>query len=332
VRINQRLFVFLILALCLLAIPVGLLSTHFVSQIKADSDDDGMVLPFQDHIEVVRISGLIAEPEERSFLFSSDDSASSALKQMRKAVKNEHVKGILLRINSPGGTVPTSQELTDEVNALKKANKPVVVSMGDLAASGGYYVASASDRIIAQPGTLTGSIGVIMNTVNVQELLKKIGVAPEAIKTGPFKDLASPTRPMTPEDRAIIQAIIADSYDQFVTAVAKGRKMKVETVKQIGDGRVYSGRQALKLGLVDELGGYDQALDALQKICMKKFGLTEKLPVDEHAGEGFLSMLFEASTQVSPLRGSMDSVFGIDKLLPKSMSARFYKQPLWVMQ
>ena len=195
---------------------------------------------------------------------------------MRKALTNNKVKGILLRVNSPGGTVPTSQELYEAVLKLKEKGKPVVVSMGDVAASGGYYVSCAADRVVANPGTLTGSIGVIINLMNFKGLADKIGVTPAVIKSGEFKDIASPYRPMTQAEHDILQALIMDSYDQFTTAVSKGRKLPIETVKKIADGRIYSGRQAQKLGLVDELGTYSDAIAALQKICKERYSLKEK--------------------------------------------------------
>jgi protease IV len=159
-----------------------------------------------------------------------------------------------------------SQEVSEALAEVRrKGKKPVVVSMGDITASGGYYIAAGADRIFANGGTLTGSIGVIMHLMNWQETEKKIGLQPIVIKSGEFKDIGSADRPMTPAERQLLQSIIMDSYDQFVTAVANGRKMDKEVVKKLADGRVYSGRQAKAANLVDELGGYDYALAWLQK-------------------------------------------------------------------
>jgi protease-4 len=331
-RPNQRWFVGIILLLCVLAIPIGLFGHKKPKPTASDSESGGnpFSLHFQDHIQVLRLTGVIMDHEE-SF-FSSTDSAPSVLKQLRKAVKDPHVKAVLLRINSPGGTVSASQEISDEIISLKEKNKPVVVSMGDLAASGGYYISSQADQIIAEPGTLTGSIGVIMSMINLKGLGDKLGLQPEVIKSGKFKDLGSPYRPMTADDKAILQALILDSYDQFVNAVAKGRKMSVDDVKKIADGRVYSGRQALKIHLVDKMGGYDTAMDALQDTCKERFHLKEKLPVQESFSDNFLTTLLESSNRFVRPESLAPQEAAIKFILPEFMNARFYRQPLWIMQ
>jgi protease-4 len=331
-RVNQRWFVWLVLGLCIIAIPVGLLSTQIAKHLeKTDGTGDSIMTRFTDHLEVIRLTGMIQDKEDRSVFFGSEDSTASVLKQFRKAIKNDHVKGILLRINSPGGTVSASQEITGVLKAFRKTGRPVVVSMGDLTASGGYYVASASDRILAEPGTLTGSIGVIMHLMNLKGLGDKLGVQSEVIKTGLFKDIASSYRPMTPEERSILQTLCNDSYDQFVNAVAEGRKMNVAEVRQIGDGRIYSGRQALKLHLVDQLGGYDDSLDVLQKMCKDKLHLTENLPVEDKSSDSLLGALMESATGVPALRMRNETGL-IGELLPESMNPKFIDVPLFMMR
>ncbi len=243
------------------------------------------------------------------------------------ALTNDKVKGILLRGQFTRGTVSTSQELHEAVMALKKKGKPVVVSMGDLAASGGYYVACAADKIVANPGTLTGSIGVIMNLINLKGLADKFGVLPEVIKSGEFKDIASPYRAMTPAEHTILQDLIMDSYDQFTTAVSEGRKMPIEDVKKIADGRVYSGRQAQKLGLVDELGGYTDAMVSLQKICRERYQLSSDLPVDDSSSDSLLAAILESKTFLAPLSQSSPT-----DLIPPGLLPKLNKQPLWLMQ
>jgi protease-4 len=331
-RPNQRWFVGIILLLCVLALPIGLLGHKKPKPATTDSESSSnpFGLHFQDHIQVLRLTGVIMDHEES--IFSSSDSAPSVLKQLRKAVKDPHVKGVLLRINSPGGTVSASQEISDEIIALKKNNKPVVVTMGDLAASGGYYVSSQADQIVAEPGTLTGSIGVIMSMINMKGLGDKLGLAPEVIKSGKFKDIGSPYRAMTPDDKAILQALILDSYDQFVNAVAKGRKMSVDEVKKIADGRVYSGRQALNIHLVDKLGGYDTAMETLQDTCMARYHLKDKLPVQESFSDNFLTTLLESSNRFVRPESFASQDAAIKFILPEFMNARFYRQPLWIMQ
>ncbi len=197
-------------------------------------------------VGVVEVKGIILDSQE-------------TIRQLRECDKNDRVKAVVLRIDSPGGVVGPSQEIHEEVKKLA-ARKKVVVSMGSLAASGGYYIAAPATLIYANPGTITGSIGVILKLSNLQELLDKVGVKSITIKTGKFKDIGSATRPMTEEDRALLQGVIESSYGQFVRAVAQGRKLPEVQVRQLADGRIFTGEQALALKLVDKLGNLPDAL------------------------------------------------------------------------
>jgi len=179
---------------------------------------------------------------------------------IRGYAKDHRVRALVLRVDSPGGGVVASQELHDAVAAFKESGRPVVTSMGTVAASGGYYVAAPSDLIVANPGTLTGSIGVIMSMANVEKLLDKIGVAAVTIKAGRNKDIGSPFRPMTDEERALIQDVMDDIHDQFIAAVAEGRGRTVEEITPLADGRIFTGHQAVDAGLVDELGNLETAI------------------------------------------------------------------------
>jgi protease IV len=170
------------------------------------------------------------------------------------------IRAIVVRIQSPGGVVGPTQEIYDAILRLRNQGKPVVASMGSVAASGGYYLAAAATRIVANPGTLTGSIGVIMQLAEIEGLLRKVGVRYEVIKAGRYKDAGSFARPMTPEERAVLQAVLDDMHDQFITAIAEGRRIAKDRVRALADGRVYSGRMAKQLGLVDSLGGLDEAI------------------------------------------------------------------------
>lgn len=173
--------------------------------------------------------------------------------------KDDRVKAVVIRIDSPGGGVTPSQEIHNAVLAVKKKKK-VIASMGAVAASGGYLVACAADRIVANPGTVTGSISAMMYFANAEELLKKIGLKSSVVKSGQFKDIGSPTRPMTREERDLIQSLIDDTYDQFLDIVVKGRLMSKDDLRKLADGRLFTGRQAQKLGLVDELGDLNHAI------------------------------------------------------------------------
>ncbi len=198
------------------------------------------------HVGVIEVSGLILE-------------AKPVVDKLIEFRKNPDVKAIVMRIDSPGGEVGPSQEIYEEVRKTAKVKK-VVASLGGVAASGGYYIAAACDRIVSNPGTITGSIGVIMEFSNIQGLLGKLGVQADVIKAGKFKDTGSPVRPMTPEERALVQGVIDSVHGQFIRAVAEGRRMPEEKVRPVADGRVMSGEQARGLGLVDSLGNLEDAI------------------------------------------------------------------------
>jgi protease-4 len=182
--------------------------------------------------------------------------------ELEKASGDRKLKAVVLKINSPGGTVTTSDILFQELDGFRRRTKlPVVAVMMDVAASGGYYIALAADTIVAHPTTVTGSIGVIMVTVNADGLLQKIGVTAAAIKSGPFKDMGSPLRTLTPEERAIFQSVIDELYGQFVGKVAERRKVSLETAKKLGDGRIYTAQQAL----ADRIGYIPDALEVARQ-------------------------------------------------------------------
>jgi protease-4 len=218
-----------------------------------------------DRVGLITISGIISSGDESISLFGASAPGEIALsKQLRDAAKEESVKAVLLRVDSPGGAAAASQAIYKEVLRLRE-KKPVVVSMGDVAASGGYYISSAADWIVASPATMTGSIGVITETINYEGLAKRFGVQDQTFTSGPYKDTMNPMRPMRPDERTLLKAMIDDVYQQFVADVAKGRKMKPEAVRKLADGRAYTGSQAKKVGLVDELGNFRDALDIAAK-------------------------------------------------------------------
>lgn len=202
----------------------------------------------EDRVAVIRVEGVIID-------------AQQTVGDLKKFGESPSVKAIVLRIDSPGGGVVPSQEIHDAVKRVRtKNNKAVVASMGTVAASGGYYIAAATDRIIANPGTLTGSIGVIVELANLEGLLKKIGVESVVVKSGRHKDIGSPFRKMNEEDRHILQSVMDDVHSQFIEAVAEGRSLEVGAVQPLADGRIFTGRQAKDAKLVDELGDLDDAI------------------------------------------------------------------------
>jgi protease-4 len=207
---------------------------------------------FGDRIAIVEIRGVIAQ-------------SSQIIEEIHQYLEDDGVKAIILRIDSPGGGVGPSQEIHREVLKVK-AKKKIVTSMGSVAASGGYYIACASDLIVANPGTITGSIGVLMEFTNIEELFKKIGIKGVVLKSGEHKDIGSPFREMTPDEKRIMQEVIDNVHQQFIKAVAEGRKLDHSKVTQIADGRIFSGEQAKQLGLVDQIGNLDDAIDATARL------------------------------------------------------------------
>lgn len=192
--------------------------------------------------------------------------------ELKKAEEDERVRAVVVRINSPGGTITASDVVHHELADFKRRRKiPLVAAIMDVGASGGYYAALATDRIVAHPTTVTGSIGVVMMTVNAQGLLEKIGVAPVTIKSGEMKDAGSPTRPLTPAELAVFQAVIDDMHARFVRLIAESRRMPEARVRALADGRIYTAEQALALGLVDEIGYLETAIARAREAA----GLTE---------------------------------------------------------
>lgn len=194
----------------------------------------------------------------------SIDSSQEAIQNLKQFGETRGIKAVVVRIDSPGGGVAPTQEIFEEIEKLKK-KKPVIASLGSMATSGGYYIASACDQVVANPGTLTGSIGVIMELGNVEELLKKLGLKGYSIKSAPHKDIGSPLRSLSAEEKAILQSLVDNVHGQFVKAVARGRRMPEDKIKELADGRVYSGEQAKGLGLVDLLGNMEDAIDLAAK-------------------------------------------------------------------
>ena len=226
----------------------------FVISVGGLSRGEGGPALFGPRVAIVELEGVILEVED-------------IVRELKAHRDNPTVKAVVLRVNSPGGVVAPTQELHDAVMRLRQAGKPVVASLGSVAASGGYYVAVACDQIYANPGTLTGSIGVIMQLANLEQLFKKVGVDYVVVKAGQFKDIGNVARAMTPDERRVMQALLDDVHGQFIGAVAAGRKLPREDVARFADGRVFSGVQAKDLRMVDALGGLEDAVLAAAKLA-----------------------------------------------------------------
>lgn len=204
----------------------------------------------REKIALVEVTGVIMD-------------SGDIVRQLSQYRRDDEIKAIVLRVDSPGGGVAPSQEIYEEVLRIRAGKKPIYTSMGSMAASGGYYIACPTDRIFANPGTLTGSIGVIMAFSNASELIGKIGIKPEVIKSGKYKDIGSPTRAMTKVERKHMQKVSDDVHDQFITAVSEGRGLEMKAARKLSDGRVFTGRQAMNYKLVDDLGGLEETIQQL---------------------------------------------------------------------
>ncbi|MFQ5432692.1 MAG: signal peptide peptidase SppA [Nitrospinota bacterium] len=235
----------------LLALSLLFVLLVMIIPFGADSDDATFTIG-KDKIGVVEVFGPIT-------------GADSTVRQIEKYAKDSSIKGILVHIDSPGGAVAPSQEIYEALLKARKKKK-VVASMATLAASGGFYIAVGADRIVANPGTITGSIGVIMGFADVRKLMSKLGVESIVVKSGQFKDIGTSARPFTDADREMLEGVIDDVYMQFVAAVAKQRHMEISKVKKIADGRIFSGRQGKELGMVDQLGTFRDAVKLLASL------------------------------------------------------------------
>ena len=233
---------------------VGILCLFLVMISALLRAPEGGGLVFGPRVAIVELEGIILDVED-------------LVRDLKSHRGNPLVRAVVVRINSPGGVVGPTQELYRALQQVRREGKPVVASLGAVAASGGYYVAAAADSIYANPGTLTGSIGVIMQMANLENVMKKVGVDYVVVKAGQFKDIGNISRLMTAEERRVLQSLLDDVHRQFIDAVAEGRKLDRARVVQFSDGRVFSGAQAKALAMVDEMGGLEEAINAAAKLA-----------------------------------------------------------------
>jgi protease-4 len=228
--------------------------------------------------------------------------------ELKKAEEDDQVRAVVLRINSPGGTITASDVIHREIQAFKqRRNIPVHAAIMDVGASGGYYVALAADRIAAHPTSVTGSVGVVMLTVNAQGLMEKIGVAPLAIKSGAMKDAGSPFRSLTPEERAVFQSLIDDMYGRFVRLIVASRKIPEERVRAFADGRVYTAEQALALGLVDRIGYLDEVIASAKQAA----GVDDARVVMYHRPKEYRATIYSAAPAVPGVDTALGHLAGV---------------------
>lgn len=241
-----------LLILCL----IGLI--FFAAVIRLTGPHDSRLPAFKDKVGIIPIEGLISD-------------SKSTNRQIEEFSDDDSIRAVVIRIESPGGGVVPSQEIYQSIKELKR-KKHVVASMGSVAASGGYLIACSAERIVANPGTITGSISVIMHFANAQELLKKIGLKASTIQSGKYKDIGSPVKEMTSEERKLLQSVVDDTHEQFLSDVAASRNISKEKLRSIADGRIFTGRQAKYAGLVDELGDQRYAV----RLASKMAGITSE--------------------------------------------------------
>ena len=260
-------FLFFLLCMAsLFSIVIIFMGLLIVAGIRS-ADLNGLMIGDGEHIGIVEITGVIAEADE-------------ILEEIQKFRDEPAIKAIVLRINSPGGSVGPSQEIFREIRKTIKV-KPVVASMGSVAASGGYYIAAGANKILASPGTITGSIGVILGYTNFRDLLQKIGLSPVVIKSGRYKDLGSPVRQMTEDEEKMLQDFSDQIHRQFIADVAEGRNMKIDVLETVADGRILTGESAKETGLVDQLGNFEDAMEVAGALAGVEGKLIKVYPPDK---------------------------------------------------
>ncbi len=278
-KIKESQIALILMILCFSSMILGI---FLIPKTSKNPEDAQLVESLnQDRVAVIGLEGIITDSFSDRTPFRTMLNAASLRRNLKEALEDKHTKAVLLRLNSPGGTVATSQELFDLVNEFHAAGKPVVVSMSDVCASGCYYIASAADHIVANRGTITGSIGVISHSLNFKNLMDKIGVQDQTIKAGKYKDLGSGTRMATEEEKKILQALINDSYNQFISDVAKGRHLPLTEVAEHAQGLIYTGVQAKKVKLVDSIGNYDDAKKQVIALLKPKYKKADSIRFEE---------------------------------------------------
>lgn len=289
---SKRLVIILVVAAVLLVTFLLMLGGLFLAGLLAVAGGG-----FGDKIALIHVEGVMTAGRGSGGLLGDSVSGSERIVSMlEKARRDNSVKAVVIRVNSPGGSPSAAQEIYNEINRVRRDGKRVTISMGDVAASAAYYISSAADRIYADPSTVTGSIGVIMETANLQGLWNKIGIDMGALTTGKYKDIGSPNRPMRPDEKELLQAMLFDIYDQFVTDVSKGRKLDKAYVKSLADGRVFTGRQAVKLKLVDRVGGLQDAI----RSAADEAGIARNYEVVQYDQGRLLDVLLGTSQSAAP--------------------------------
>ena len=335
---NSSLTSKIVIGLCLLCLFAGIISIdNYEPYIKDSKTKKSKVIGSNiNKIAVMELEGEITTSYESGF-FVKETNAATLLRSLMLAYDDDNIKGVIIRINCPGGTVAMSQNIYNQILKIRE-KKPVIAVLDDVAASGGYYIASAADRIIAQDGTLTGSIGVIMSFFDIHTFLKeKLLVDSVVIKSGKFKDMGSMTREITTEEKELMQGLIDDSYQQFVNAIIKGRiqrkdnysvaktNLEEEILRENADGRIFTGRQAQQIGLVDSIGDLDSAEEQITKMAQEKHNNNFGVDLIQYAQKNIFSDYF-----VNLSEYGAKSNLSIEKMIPTSV--KYSKRPLYLWE
>lgn len=289
-------FLFLLLVGGLIVAFVSAVGEAGGSGVILDWDEEIVKEGGHDRILLLHVDGVIMPGIDGTAFGSGGTSSDEMQAQLDQAMEDDTLKGIIVRVNSPGGDVVASDEIYRKLLEVKEeTNLPLVFSFGSTAASGGYYIATAGDKIVSNPLTVTGSIGVIMSSYNYSELADKVGVKEVIIKSGDLKDIGSGMRKMTEEEKNVLQSVVNDAFDRFVEVIATGRDLTEEKVRDLADGRIYTGQQAKKLQLVDELGTLEDAIEITEEMA----GVTDATVVRYAERFNFSSLFRMASKQLS---------------------------------
>jgi protease-4 len=285
-------------------LTAGVFAVSFVAGKNFVSNEKIVSGTGRDKIAVLYVSGELNEDDAVSIISSSGTTGAFSFKRQLETISQDpDVKALVLRVNSPGGSAVAAEEMYQALLTFKKGGKKIVVSMGEMAASGGYYISLAADKIIASQATTTGSIGVITQVTNVSGLYDKLGLKSEVYKSGPEKDILSGTKEPSEEDKKIIQSVIDDAYQVFLDRVSTGRNMDKELVKKIADGRIYSGSQAFDLKLVDKIGDFDDAVAEAKRLV----GVSNAQVV-EFNNTSFLSQFLGLLSKKDPVTTSLEAL------------------------
>jgi len=279
-----------------------------ISQTGSTLNFKNINLSAKPNIGVIDISGQIYASGQDGGLVGSGASLTSILQNLQSFAQDDKIKAVIISINSPGGTVGAVQEIVAEIEDVKRSGKPVVASVADIAASGGYYIASACDKIVANPGSIVGSIGVIIVSADMSRLLDKIGVSMEIVKSGPYKDAGAFHRPLSKEEKKFMNALVTDAYEQFVSAVSRGRKIPIEEVKNFSEGQLFTGRMAADKNIVDILGGMNVA----KKVAEEMAGIEDSVLVRKGTpGWKQILRVFNSGVSIDGILAAKDRFTGI---------------------